>query len=129
MNVAQLKSTRFIVHLLLTLILTVPVASITASAQGFVYNFPLSNGSPVFPNGSLAQGRDGNLYGMALDANNVSQSGTIYRLTPSGSEAGIYVLPTDGSQGYDCHTGLTLGTDGNFYGACSGSSGGYGTLL
>jgi uncharacterized repeat protein (TIGR03803 family) len=131
-SVAWFKTPRLISTSLLALAaLAVALVGIAipASAQGFVYDFPTNTGAPVFPNGALAQGRDGNLYGMALDAWSVSQGGAIYRITPSGAESGVYVLPNDGSQGFNCYPGLTLGTDGNFYGACVQSATGYGTVF
>src|SRR5437868_3289674 len=84
----------------------------------------------------LAQGRDGNLYGTALNGH--VGDGIIFRITPSGGSAGFRILynfdhtsvPTDG---VSPRGGLTLGTDGKFYGTTrfggSGPSNPSGTIF
>ena len=78
--------------------------------------------------GTLAQGRDGNLYGTLPTAGS-SGFGTVYKITPSGSLTAIYNFSglSDGSTPL---SGLTLGTDGNLYGATyNGGANGYGTIF
>ena len=67
--------------------------------------------------GIIAQGTDGNLYGMGNDQ---FSHGTIFRITRSGTLTNLYAFSevTGGSEG------LTLGPDGNFYGVTY--YGGYG---
>jgi uncharacterized repeat protein (TIGR03803 family) len=69
---------------------------------------------PEYPN-LLAQGRDGNLYSTTYQGgtNNV---GSVFKVTPSGSVTTIHSFALDGSDGMYPYGGLTLGSDGNFYG-------------
>ena len=72
------------------------------------------------PISALAQGNDGNFYGTTIYGG-PNNRGSVFKVTPSGTLTNLYnfcpQLPcTDGFQPY---TGLTLGTDGNFYGTTS----------
>ncbi|HTZ98257.1 MAG TPA: choice-of-anchor tandem repeat GloVer-containing protein [Terriglobales bacterium] len=74
------------------------------------------------PLSGLTQGADGNLYGTTFGDPPDFGLGTIFRITPSGALTTIYsfcVQPgcTDGEIPY---AGLTLATDGNFYGTTQG---------
>lgn len=83
-----------------------------------VYNFGSQVGDPIQPfySGIIAQGQDGNLYSGAFGGSlNV---GALYEITPLGVETEPLAFSTeDGSYPVG---GLTLGTDGNFYGTTSG---------
>jgi uncharacterized repeat protein (TIGR03803 family) len=99
----------------LLLCLMIPRAG---QAQMFtsLLSFTGSNGSSPFM-GVLTQGVDGNLYGTA-SAGGTHGKGTVFKITTSGTLTTIYSFCakskcTDGSAPYG---GLTLGTDGNFYG-------------
>src|SRR5258708_36316512 len=64
--------------------------------------------------GLLAQGRDGNLYGTAPSGGTLSLGG-LFKITPTGTYSVIYNF--DGTaHGKTPRRGLTLGTDGNYYG-------------
>ena len=73
---------------------------------------------------AIAQGRDGNLYTTSIlggDANGPGYGpGTFFKFTPSGTTTLLTSI------GYYVGSGVTLGTDGNFYGTNQngGSSGG-----
>ncbi len=67
------------------------------------------------PQGPMAQGRDGNLYGTGYYWG-ANQFGGVFKVTPSGSESLLASFPANDS---GCAQGLTLGADGNFYGTCS----------
>jgi uncharacterized repeat protein (TIGR03803 family) len=89
------------------------VIAVSSPAQTVtpVYSFTGNNssGNPAF--GTLAQGRNGKLYGTTYGPNEVD--GSIFAMTSSGIETQTY---TFGSDGTNPAGGLTLGSDGNFYG-------------
>jgi uncharacterized repeat protein (TIGR03803 family) len=73
------------------------------------------------PRGNIVQGRDGNMYGggAACGAGG-SGGGAIYKISPAGVESVFFNFPP---QWTNCGgAGLTLGSDGNFYGACEGGN-------
>ena len=92
---------------------------IASPAQTFtnLVNFNGTNGS--FPGYmSLAQGRDGNLYG-TTESGGPNGYGTIFRMTPSGKLTTLYSFSYQGGtypNGAFPYAGLLLGTDGVFYG-------------
>lgn len=59
----------------------------------------------------LAQGTDGNFYGMACDTYSFCSNGSIFQMTPTGLITVLHVFNTTSGT-----PGLTLGPDGNFYG-------------
>ena len=90
-----------------------------AGAVNVLHSFD-SGGDPsdgYQPRGGLVEGLDGNLYGTATGGGSPGGGpGTIFRITPSGTFTKLYSFagyPGDGASPYD---GLTLGSDGNFYG-------------
>jgi uncharacterized repeat protein (TIGR03803 family) len=119
----QIKSYR--VSILVLLILIAISATTSAYAQTFyvLYNFGSHAGDPANPSGIVAQGRDGNLYttspyGGAYRYGCGEGCGAVFEVSPSGQLRVLYSFCSqancaDGSLPYG---GLTLGTDGNFYG-------------
>jgi uncharacterized repeat protein (TIGR03803 family) len=92
-------------------------AAVPAQAQTptLLYTFPTTTDA-CGPLGNIVQGRDGNMYGggSACGANG---SGAIYKISPAGVESVFFSFP---QQWLFCGgAGLTLGSDGNFYGACT----------
>jgi uncharacterized repeat protein (TIGR03803 family) len=81
-----------------------------AQSYSVIYNLGDHTGDPLNPQelGVIAQGRDGNLY--TTTPKGGSGSGTAFKLTPSGK---LTVL-TNFAYAY---SGLSLGSDGNFYGS------------
>ena len=78
--------------------------------------------------GIVAQGRDGNLY--STEGYGANGTGTAYTITPSGVFNLIFNFNNAGTDGNGPNTGLTLGTDGNFYGGtATGGANGFGTLF
>jgi uncharacterized repeat protein (TIGR03803 family) len=89
-----------------------------------IYNFcNLQNCSDgTTPYGALAQGRDGNFYGTTYSGGANSSCplncGTVFKITPGGKLTTLYSFcPQTGcADGFGPWAGLSLGTDGNFYG-------------
>jgi len=91
-------------------------------------NFAGTNGGN--PYDSLVEGTDGNLYGTTR-AGGAHDGGTIFQMTPAGSQTVIYSFCTQSrcSDG-TLPNGLALGSDGNFYGTTyGGGAGGLGTVF
>jgi uncharacterized repeat protein (TIGR03803 family) len=95
-------------------------------------NLGNTNTDPLQPAwmGIFAQGRDGNLYtttqaGGAFFSGH--QYGTVFSLTPSGTMTVLHSF--DNTNGGKPNSGLTLGTDGNFYGTTTIGGLGYGTIF
>src|SRR6266700_2198545 len=76
---------------------------------------------------AIAQGRDGNLYltagggsGGAVNCT-VTYCGEAFNITPSGTVTDLYDFSNNDCSNTNCgntaNGGMTLGTDGNFYGA------------
>jgi uncharacterized repeat protein (TIGR03803 family) len=82
-------------------------------------NFSGSNGAT--PTAPLIQATDTNFYGTTSQGG-AYQSGTIFKMTPSGTLTTLYSFCASGGQcpdGYQPNAGLMQATDGNFYGTTS----------
>ena len=98
---------------MLALLFAGGVSPLQAQTYTPVYDFGFSDPNQANPIGQLALGRDGNFYGtMGL---NYSQ---IYQITPAGVETLLWSAPAGSAYETECTTGLTLGSDGLFYGTC-----------
>jgi len=67
------------------------------------------------PYAGVIEASDGNLYGTTY-AGGSSGLGTVFRITPSGTESVLYSFAGGSSDGANPEAGLTQGTDGNLYG-------------
>ena len=76
------------------------------------------------PNGTLVQGVDGNFYGTTLVGGS-AKSGTVFRVTPNGEITNLHTfcLKTGCPDGARPIPGLTLATNGKFYGTTYDSGG------
>lgn len=82
---------------------------------------PCADGS--FPEGGLALGADGNLYGTTTSGGAGCGSfgcGTIFKITPDGALTTLYKFPNVAGAPNDPLSTLMLATDGNFYGTTYG---------
>ena len=93
----------------LTLLALFAGIALTAQAQTVTTIFDFSNvPGTSLPVGPLAQGRDGQYYG-------ITYYGTVFKVTASGTYNQVATMTS--MQGQVCN-GLILATDGNFYGTC-----------
>jgi uncharacterized repeat protein (TIGR03803 family) len=82
-------------------------------------SFPGDGSLGFDPNGDLAQGPDGSIYGVTRGGAASGMSNalpTIYKYTPGGSIQTLYTFPASGANGSYLVAGLVLGSDGNLYG-------------
>jgi uncharacterized repeat protein (TIGR03803 family) len=108
------------------------LAANNASAQTYtdLHSFKCATEGcyPQYP-AILAQGRDGNLYGTSWWGG-TAQYGAVFKVTPSGTLTTLSNLDCAGSAGCTPYSGLSLGTDGNLYGAnYQGGQYGYGNIF
>jgi uncharacterized repeat protein (TIGR03803 family) len=120
------------IHQLFTIAVLVAAASV-AHAQTFsvLYDFGTNRLDPTGLRllDIVAQGRDGSLY--STSSNGGTQGvGTVFKITPEGTLTVLYDFQSDGSSPDAPYSGLTLGTDGNFYGTTTaGGTSGLGTVF
>ena len=102
--------------------------SITPSGlESVLYSFGASSTDGEAPL-RLALGADGNLYG-TTNYGGTHGDGTVFRLTPAGTETILYSFGASTTDG-DEPTTLLQAVDGNFYGTTSGGGAhGYGTAF
>ncbi len=118
-------------RLVLGCALAVSFAASSLWAQTFqsLYDFNCDTGGCLPNVDQLAQGKDGNLYGAtSLGGTHCSGTcGTLFKVTPSGTYIDLWEF--NGKNG-SLPTGLTLASDGNFYGGTFfGGKYGYGILF
>jgi uncharacterized repeat protein (TIGR03803 family) len=77
------------------------------------------------PEDNIVQGRDGNMYGVGVYCG-INGTGTVYKISPGGSESVIFNFPSNWN---NCFSGLTIGSDGNFYGTCFSTPTGNGSIF
>ena len=81
------------------------------------------------PYAGVIQGSDGNFYGTTYQGG-ASGYGTVFKVTPSGTETVLYSFAGGSSDGANPEAGLTQGSDGNFYGNTSaGGASNLGTVF
>jgi uncharacterized repeat protein (TIGR03803 family) len=102
-----------------------------AQAYSVLYNFGAHAGDPGGSGnpGIIAQGRDGDLYSTTW-ARGANGYGAVFKITTSGRLTVLHSFNLNDEDGYEPYSGLTLGTDGYFYGTTSeGGSSGSGTAF
>jgi uncharacterized repeat protein (TIGR03803 family) len=122
--------TRLQVLVVVIVIVTASAATLHAQKYTDLYNLGSNSGDPETPAwiGLFAQGRDGNLYSTS-QGGGTSALGTAFQLTLAGKIT-PWSFDGKGTDGVYPYSGLTLGTDGNFYGTTyEGGSSGAGTVF
>ena len=94
-----------------------------AGAETVLWNFKgFFSNDGALPEGVLVQANDGNFYGATREGGNSARCsggcGSVFKITPSGVLTILHNFTGDPDGAYP-DTGLTLGTDGNFYGVTS----------
>jgi uncharacterized repeat protein (TIGR03803 family) len=107
-------------------------ASSIAIAQTYTdlhdFNCSIEGCSPQYP-AILAQGRDGNIYG-TMYLGGTYNYGTVFQAKLDGTITAQYTFDGNLGNGIKPHSGLVLGTDGNFYGTTTfGGAGASGTIF
>src|SRR5579859_5535751 len=105
-------------------LLTIAAADTAAHAQTFsaLYSFNNTPGSAdplgfTYP-GTMAQGRDGNMYSTSENGGGPLNAGSFFNMSPTGALSVLYAFDPNNDAGCSSPwSGLTLGSDGNFYGA------------
>lgn len=102
----------------------------SASTETVLYSFQPGVGSSAdaqLPFGSIVQGTDGNFYGTTTDGG-AHGDGAVFKITPAGTESRLWSF-AGGSDGVVPFSGLTTGSDGNFYGmTANGGTYGHGII-
>ena len=113
------QNTAAIACALLSLLIVLAAAAVPVTAQTpkVLHTFMQTTTDACAPRGNIVQGRDGNMYG---GGGACAGNGGIYKISPAGVESLFFNFP---AQWTNCGgAGLTLGNDGNFYGACEGGN-------
>jgi uncharacterized repeat protein (TIGR03803 family) len=91
-----------------------------AQTETNLYSF-VSSPDGALPQAGLIQGTDGNFYGTTIyGGTNSCGCGTVFRISPSGTETTLYSFVGSPSDGVFPRSGLVQGSDGNFYGTTEG---------
>ena len=93
-----------------------------AGAVTVLHTFKGYPSDGYLPEGLLVQGNDGNFYGTTYQGGAHNQ-GSVFKITPTGTYTLLHSFYYGGGTSFDPvnpEAGLTLGTDGNFYGVGSG---------
>jgi uncharacterized repeat protein (TIGR03803 family) len=93
-----------------------------------LYSFVGSPNDGALPYAGLVQGSDGNFYGTTYGGG-THNTGTVFRISPSGSETTLYSFGSYLGDGANPQAGLVQGSDGNFYGTTYGGGKGFGTVF
>jgi uncharacterized repeat protein (TIGR03803 family) len=83
-----------------------------AGVETVLWSFGSGNDG-TYPYGNLVQGSDGNFYGLGYEGG-ANNAGTIFQLTPSGTETVLWSFGAGLDAAYPCGS-LTIGPDGTLY--------------
>jgi uncharacterized repeat protein (TIGR03803 family) len=128
-NYCQAKVPSMMAMLLIMLAVVVMFvgAAVPAQAQTptTLHAFQQGSTDACEPEDNIVQGRDGNMYGVGVFCG-TNGTGAVYKISPAGAESVVFNFPSNWSF---CFSGLTLGSDGNFYGTCFTNPGGNGGIF
>jgi uncharacterized repeat protein (TIGR03803 family) len=112
---------------MLTVVVIFAGAAVPAQAQTptLLYNFQESHTDVCQPEDNLVQGRDGHMYGIG-ETCGANDGGGVYKISTTGVESVVFNFPSGWSS---CFSGLTQGSDGNFYGTCFTTPTGNGSIF
>ena len=104
------------------------VFKITPSgAESVLHDFGATATDGTLPLAGLIMDGNGNLYGTT--SLGVGSEGTVFKITPAGTETILYTF-TGGSDGGSPEAGLVMGSNGNLYGTTyAGGAGSLGTVF
>jgi uncharacterized repeat protein (TIGR03803 family) len=113
-----------VVRLIALALLTLIGAGVHAQTLSVLYNFGNANDPTSFLSpGTLAQGADGNIHTTSqyggVFVPGYGSDGTVFSMSAAGALSDVYTFeghPGPNPNGLNPYSGLTLGTDGNFYG-------------
>jgi len=119
-----------VMAMLLTMLAVVVIfagVAIPAPAQTptTLHSFQQVSTDACEPEDNIVQGRDGNMYGVGVTCG-TNGTGAVYKISPAGAESVVFNFPSTWSS---CFSGLTVGSDGNFYGTCFTNPGGNGGIF
>ena len=83
--------------------------------ESILHSFDPSTGDGGEPAGGLMLGNDGNFYGTTI-AGGTNDAGTVFKMTPEGTESVVYSFKGYPSDAAWSASGLYQARDGNFYG-------------
>lgn len=106
----------------LIFLLTLGATSMYAQTYTVLYNFGNVACDPEFPTnaGVIAQGRDGDFY-TTTPAGGCYSNGTAFKISPSGGMTLLHSFNYGAGDGIAPQSGLTLSTNGTFWGTTEGA--------
>jgi uncharacterized repeat protein (TIGR03803 family) len=111
------------IQLAVALALALAASAPRTQAQTYtvLYNFGNVSCDPGFPSnvGAIAQGRDGDFYTTAPDGG-CDSNGAAFKMSPSGKMTLLHSFNYGAGDGIGPQSGLTLGTNGTFWGTTEG---------
>ena len=100
----------------------------SGGSETVLHSFADNSSDGGYPTAGLVRATDGNYYGTTNNGGSAN-SGTVFKITPSGVETLLYTF-SGGSDGGNPQNGLIQGSDGNFYGtATAGGAHGDGAVF
>ena len=101
----------------------------TGGTETILHSFCTQSGCPdgSSPQAGLVQGSDGNLYGATFYNGVANGSGTVFKITTSGTLTTLHSF--NGTDGADPSGTLVQASDGNFYGTTFAGANGGGTVF